>query len=244
MKISWCATMSEKDKRNIQPTIDSIKDQSVGYDELLITEGGNISQGRNEYLKKAKGDILATFDGGCIYKKDYLKKMLKVMEETQADIVFGIVKPMKPKNKIQEFCISRLADYENFTEEDWKNFIPSNRQVIIKRDIINKLGLLPEQLWRSDDTYWFQKAKEEGLKFAYSPESVVYWEMKSSLKSYLKSVYNDTKCDRQYGIKPFGSSKRKKRDTSFSGLVFFFLAGVTKVMAILIGNLTKKEELK
>jgi len=166
------------------------------------------------------------------------------MEEENADIVFGIVKPMIPKNKIQEFCVSRLADYNNFTKEDWDNFIPSNRQVIFKRDIINKLGLLPEQLWRSDDTYWFQKAKEEGLKFAYCPGAVVYWEMKSSLKSYLKSVYNDTKCDRQFGIKPFGASKRKKRDTSFSGLVFFFLAGVTKVMGIISGKINKKEELK
>jgi len=47
MKISWCATISKKDKRNIEPTINSIKNQSIKYDEIIITEGGNISQGRN-----------------------------------------------------------------------------------------------------------------------------------------------------------------------------------------------------
>ena len=228
MKISWCGTMSKEDMRSII-TVATINNQTIKPFEIVITEGGNISQGRNNYLVKAKGDYIASFDGGCIYDKDYSEKMVKRLEETKADIVFGIVKPVSQQNRIQRYCVSRMPDYDNFTEEDWNNFIPSNRQVIFKREIIAKLGLLPEELWRSDDTYWYQKAKKLGLKFAYCKDAVVYWEMKKSLKSYLKSVYNDTKCDYQFGIKPFGASKRKKTKKSLYVLFVMGLALIFKI---------------
>ena len=244
MKISWCATSSKEDKKGLEKTIDSIKRQSVKPYEIIVTYGGNISQGRNKYLKKAKGDVLASFDGGCIYEKDWIKKMLAVMKKENADIVIGAVKPMPPKNKIQQFCISRMPDYSSFKREDWERFIPSNRQVIFKREIIKKLGLLPEELWRSDDTYWFQKAKKIGLKFAYCPNAIVYWEMKTRLKSYLKTVYNDTKCDFQFGIPSTGASKRVKQKLSLYKLMIMFLAAFAKISGIIVGKLKFKKKIK
>jgi len=243
-RTSWCATISKKDINKLDDTINSIKNQSIKQYERIITNGGNISEGSNKYLKKVKGDIVATFDGGCIYERDYLKRLIKTMEKENADIVFGRVKEYIPKNKIQKFCIGRMPDYDNFTKEDWDNFIPSNRQVIFKKDIIEKLGLLPEELWRSDDTYWFQKAKKIGLKFSYCEDALVYWEMKTNLKSYLKSIYNDTKCDRQFGIKPFGASKRKHQDKDMSYYFIFFLAGIFKVSGIIAGKLNHKKTIE
>lgn len=243
MKISWCATSSKEDKNNLKRTIDSIKKQSVKHSEILVTYGGNISQGRNEYLKNAKGTVLATFDGGCIYEKNWIKKMISIMKKENADIVIGSVKPMPPKSKIQQFCISRMPAYNNFTKKDWESFIPSNRQVIFKKEIIKKLGLLPEELWRSDDTYWFQKAKKIGLKFAYCPNAVVYWEMKTSLKSYLKTVYNDTKCDFQFRIPVYGAPKRTKQKLSAYNLGIMFLASIAKVSGIIVGKLKFKRKI-
>jgi len=243
MKVSWCATSSREDKRKLESTINSIKSQSVKPFQIIVTYGGNISQGRNKYLKKAKGEVLATFDGGCIYEKEWTKKMLAVMKKKHAEIIIGTVKPMPPKNRIQRFCISRMPDYRNFTEKDWEKFIPSNRQVIIKREIIKKLGLLPEELWRSDDTYWFQKAKKLGLKFAYCPDAVVYWEMKTSLRSYLKTVYNDTKCDYQFGIPSYGASKRAKQPLSVYNMLVIVLAGFYKIAGIIAGKLSFKRKI-
>jgi len=240
-KISWCATTSENDVDKLDDTINSIYNQPIKPYEIIITDGGNISEGRNKYLKKVDGDIIATFDGGCIYKKDYLQKLIAKMNNEKADIVFGMVKTYEPKNKIQKFCISRMPDYDKFIKEDWDNFIPSNRQVIFKKDVIEKLGLLPEELWRSDDTYWFQKAKKLGLKFSYSKDAIVYWEMKVSLKSYLKAVYNDTKCDYQFGIKPFGASKRRKQNKDMFYYFVFFLAGISKVSGIIAGKINHKK---
>jgi len=231
-----------KAERSI-PTVASINNQTIKPFEVIITEGGNISQGRNNYLVKAKGDYIASFDGGCVYEKDYSERMIKRLEETKADIVFAVVKPVSKQNRIQRYCVSRMPDYDNFTEEDWNNFIPSNRQVMFKREVIAKLGLLPEELWRSDDTYWYQKAKKLGLKFAHC-DAVVKWEMKTTLVSYLKSVYNDTKCDYQFGIKPFGASKRKKTKKNLYVLFVMCLALIFKILGKLSGMFHFKRIIK
>jgi glycosyltransferase involved in cell wall biosynthesis len=196
MRISFCGTI--KKSENVDKTLISIRNQSVKVNEIIITKIGNISQGRNEYLKQATGDIIFTFDSGCIYEKDYVKKMLEGFEK-DTDIVMGIVLPQKPKNLIQEFCATRMPQYFRFTEEDWNKFIPSNRQVAFKRQVINKLGLLPIWLDRADDTYWFSLARKRGLKFNHT-QALCYWETKKTLKEYLRTIYLDDKSNKEWGI--------------------------------------------
>ncbi len=243
-RISWCATTSKNDESRMGDVLDSIHSQTIKPYEVLITRGGNISEGRNKYLTKFKGDYLASFDGGCIYEANYGERMLRCLRDNNADIVIGIVKPLQAKNRIQGFCVGRMPDYENFTSEDWKNFIPSNRQVIVKREAVKRLGLLPEELWRSDDTYWFQRAKRIGLRFSYCSHAIVYWEMKTSLKGYLRTVYNDTKCDHQFGIPSFSATKRKRQKLSLISIVIMILAGIVKIFGIIAGKINFKKRIR
>lgn len=205
MNISFCGTI--KKGEDIRETLSAIKNQSVQPTEIIVTDKGNIAQGRNSYLKKAKGDIIFTFDAGCIYERDYIKKMLEKFKDKSVDIVSGIVLPKNPKSLIQEFCATRLPQYFRFTEDNWSNFLPSNRQVAFRRRIIKKLGLLPEYLSRGDDTYWFRLAKQQGLKFAHC-NAIVFWEMKTTMMDYLKTVYYDSKINRKYGIKSYTAPKK------------------------------------
>jgi glycosyltransferase involved in cell wall biosynthesis len=239
MKVSWCATCSKDDLDKLNDTLRSISSQTVPPHEIIVSTVGNIAQGRNEYLQKATGDYIATFDGGCVYDERWTEIMLNKLIETDSDIVIGEVLPMEPVNKIQEFCSLRVPNYKEFAEHDWDNYIPSNRQVIFKKDIIDKIGLVPEKLWRADDTYWFQKARNEGLKFTHC-DAVVYWETKKSLKSYLWTVYNDNKADAQFNIKPFSSPKKRIQLTPY-GIVVSVLALNVKMLGKFVGRITRTE---
>ena len=208
-----------------------IASQSIKPYEIIVTTKGNIAEGRNEYLRKAQGDYIACFDMGCYYPPNYSEMMIKKLEDENADIVIGVVRPKKPSCMIQEFCALRLPQYDRFTKADWDNFIPSNRQVIFKRDIIKRLGLIPTKFYRSDDTYWFRKAKEIGLKFAYCQDAVVYWEGKRSLYSYLKTVYNDNKCDKKFKIKGFQAAHKISPLIFPYGFVVSIIAGIAKIIA-------------
>ena len=225
MIISFCGTI--KKGEDISETLLSIKNQSVKVDEIIITNKGNIAIGRNDYLNKAKGDIIFTFDSGCIYEKDYVRKMLKAFKK-DTEVVMGIVLPMKPKNLIQEFCVTRMPKYYLFSEEDWNKFLPSNRQVALRIQAIKKLGLLPEELSRADDTYWFNLARIKKMKFAHC-DAIVYWETKSSLKDYLKTVYYDNKVNKKFKIKSFQAPCKTNPLVFPYGTIVSFLAMIIKL---------------
>ena len=59
-------------------------------------------------------------------------EMLKKLKGN--DIVIAKVVPVV-NNLIQQFCALRMPQYDQFTKEDWDNFIPSNRQVMFKRNV-------------------------------------------------------------------------------------------------------------
>jgi len=232
MKISWCITTSKKDKRRMKRTLDSIKQQSIKPYEIIITGGDTIAEGRTEYLMKAKGNIIISADVGCLYEKDYTKKMLKKLKGN--DIVIAKVVPIV-KNMIQQFCALRQPLYDQFSQKDWDTFIPSNRQVMFKKKIIDVIGYPPDYLYRSDDTYWFQRARDKKLKFAYCPEAIVYWEMKTTLKSYLRTIYLDTKCDYQVGIKRYKTKRISVKIFPY-GIFVCILALIYKFKGMIVGT--------
>ena len=225
MRIAFCGTI--KDDENILLTIDSINHQSVKVDEIITTTEGNIAIGRNSYLKKVKADIIFTYDSGCIYEKDYVKKMLAAFDK-DTDIVMGIVFPQTPESLIQEFCSLRIPQYFRFTEQDWDAFIPSNRQVAFRKSVILQLGLLPEYLSRGDDTYWYALTREKKLKFKHC-EAKVYWEMKKSLGSYLRTLYQDNLIDKKYNLTPAVAPQKITPLIFPYGLFVSFLAMITKL---------------
>jgi cellulose synthase/poly-beta-1,6-N-acetylglucosamine synthase-like glycosyltransferase len=227
-KISFCGTI--KKGEDISETLKSIKNQSKKPDEIIVTDEGNIAQGRNEYLTKAKGDIVFTFDSGCIYEKDYIKNMLECFKDKKVDIVAGVVLPQNPKSLIQEFCSLRMPQYFRFTKDDWNQFIPSNRQVAFRRSVVKKLGLLPEYLSRADDTYWFGLAKQKRLKFAHC-NAICYWETKKTLKDYLRTVYLDSKIDKKFKIKSCRSPQKISPKLFPYGTFVSCLALIVKIIS-------------
>jgi len=228
--------MSKEDFSNSKDTIKSIKKQFLikPYEIIVVTKG-NIAQGRNEYLTKAKGDIIASFDADCIYEENYLIKMLMQMQKDDADIVIAKVVPVI-SNIMQEFCALRMPRYDRFAKKDYANFIPSNRQVIFKKDIIHKLGLLPETLYRSDDTFWFSLARKKGLKISYCFHAEVSWRMKDNLKDYLKTIYLDNRCNTEYNIKGFKTNKISTMIFPYGILVCYF-AMLCKLRGYIHGKL-------
>jgi len=59
-------------------TYDILKDYEKKYPNLIKVfrkEGYNIAQGRNFAIKNSEGIIIVVADAGCLYEKDYIKKM-------------------------------------------------------------------------------------------------------------------------------------------------------------------------
>ena len=120
--------------------------------------------------------------------------------EKGAEIVIGTYLPEKPKNMIEKIIASRFPDFSNFSQTDWKNFLPSNRQIAYRLSSWKKLGEFPEWIGRADDTLMHMKAKKIGLKYFFAKDAKVYWHARDNLKNYLKLAYLDSISDGICGI--------------------------------------------
>lgn len=225
MKISFITTVfNEAD--NIEKFINSILTQSVKPSEILVVDGGstdgtidivkkiskknkkvklivrkgaNIAQGRNIGIKNSKGDIIFTGDASTRFEKDWIKKLL-VGFKKGADFSVGTIALEKPQNLTEETIGTRVVDLANISNEKFKKYLPSNRNIAYKKSVHKKIGYAPENIDRSDDTVLHMRAKEKGLKYYLARNAKVYWHPRRNLKEVLKLAYEDSRSDARYGL--------------------------------------------
>lgn len=246
IKVTFAGTVYNEEK-NIKEFLESMLNQTRKPDEIIIIDGGstdktygilkeyskknkkirvfqkkgaNIPTARNIYMKKAKGDILFTGDAGTKYEKNWVKKMLKVFEKTNADIVGGLCFPKKTKNDFEKIVASRFPEYDKFSEKDWKNYFPSIRQIAYKTSSWRKLGKFPEDIDRADDTVMDLRAVKARLKYAFAKNAKVHWHARNNLKDYLKLAYLDSVSDGQKGV----IWKRKVYFVEFGVMIFILVS--------------------
>jgi glycosyltransferase involved in cell wall biosynthesis len=219
-----CTTFNEE--KNIIKFLDSISNQSIKPQEIIIVDGGskdktveiikdyktkskipislfivpgNIAKGRNEYIRRTRTKILFTGDLGTRFEKDWIKKLL-IGFDKGADIIIGTYLSEKPVNLLEKIIASRFPDFSKFSEEDWNHFLPSNRQIAFKVSSWKKLGEFPEWMDRADDTLMHMKAKEIGMRYYFAKNAKVYWHARNNLKEYLRLAYEDSISDGISGI--------------------------------------------
>ncbi len=176
--------------------------QSNQYEDIVIVDGGstdgtwemlldwsrrfprlrvfqqcnfNISQSRNYAIRKAKGDIILSFDAGCLYCEDYLTLMITpFLENNETQVVGGHTCPTGETEF--ERCLASLYEREKQDQTD-----PSHRAVAYWRFVWEVVGGYPEQVLVAEDTYFNACWRKRGLKYRFVPEAKVFWRVRRSL---------------------------------------------------------------
>lgn len=173
---------------------------------ILQAKNTNISRGRNLASEQARNPWIASIDGGCTAEKDWLTKLEKKAESTQADVVSGNFRPKSDSfsERIQGVFV-RISAKDN----------PSSRSIMFKKSFWKRVGGYPENLYTGEDSKFNSNLKEKGAKFAFAPGAMVNWGMRRSLKKWLKQFY-------RYG---FGDGKaRIKANNAYGKKVWTLIA--------------------
>jgi len=165
---------------------------------LFVCPGVSRAEGRNIAIKEAKGEIIASIDGGCIPAPNWLENLIAPFKEREdIDIVSGFYEPII-QSPLQEALASIIIP--SLREISPEDFLPSSRSVAFKKKVWEKVGGYPEWMRSAEDTFFDLSLKKIGAKFYFQPEAIVKWRIRNSLMEIFKQFYEYSFWDAQAGV--------------------------------------------
>jgi len=161
--------------------------------KLLLREGTNISQGRNEAVRAAKGEIIASTDAGVRLVPEWLEELTRpLQEDASLDVVSGFFLP-DPQTVFERAMGATVLPVES--DVDPQRFLPSSRSVAFRREAWQVVGGYPEWLDFCEDLVFDFALLKAGCKFHFAPEAVAYFRPRGSLRAFGRQYYQYARGD-------------------------------------------------
>ncbi len=169
-------------------TVTAIERESACFPVRLIVEpGASIARGRNAAIALASQEILAITDAGCRIDRHWLEYITApLLERSDVDAVGG------GYGLEGERWVQRCTAYATLPLErhDAENFLPSSRSFAVRKSAFLRAGGYPEALsFAGEDTALCLRMKELGMRFVTRWDAVVHWELRPTMRSFLRQYY-------------------------------------------------------
>lgn len=229
-KIKFSVVVPVKNEgENIAKIFSSIENQSVKPDELIIIEHGstdNTVQEINEHIKNysgktdirliqptikslagqrnvgirgAKNKYIMLVDACDIPPNLFANLLGPISEDPSADLVSAIYYAKQGENP---YWHNKFI--WNWSDLDFKNFLPSARALLIKKDNFEKVSGFPEFLnYTGEDTLFGIKYQKISRKWVINKAAFVFWDAASTKEKALKKAYLYGKGDGENGFGDF-----------------------------------------
>ncbi len=155
---------------------------------VLIAKGANIAQGRNIAIKHAHGPVIVSTDGGTAHDKDWLKSIVRNIEEGY-DVSAGMFYP-SPKTKFEEIVGKLFYPDMEKMPEDWR---PSSRSAAFTKKAWQKAGGYPEELYTAEDSVFNYRLKATGARYMAARGAKSYWRPRSTFWKFFKQYFTYAK---------------------------------------------------
>lgn len=161
--------------------------------KLLLREGTNISQGRNEAIRTARGKIIASTDAGVRLVPNWLEELTRPLEEDAAlDVVSGFFLP-DPQTVFERAMGATVLPVVN--DVDPGRFLPSSRSVAFRREAWQEVGGYPPWLDFCEDLVFDLALLRAGRKFSFAPQAVAYFRPRGSLGAFWRQYFQYARGD-------------------------------------------------
>lgn len=199
----------------VRSWLDALAKQTAAPEEFLIVDGGstddtvaqitnyrwpggfpqpriivqrcNIAAGRNLAIRNTAQPIIISTDAGSLPEPAWLEKMTTPLINDPAISVVGGESTCVLRNAFQQ----GIARYLGAAPTTSETVMPSSRCIAFRREAWAAVGGYPEWLTlTAEDSLFNCNLRATGLRFHYAPEAIVAWEVRSTLKAYLKMVYH------------------------------------------------------
>ena len=161
---------------------------------VISSPGANIAKGRNIAIRSAKGEWIASIDGGCVADRDWLGNLERKMPF--ADVVSGAYLPISRNmfERVQGAVV--VKDPSSLGP----GFLPSSRSIAFKKSAWLAVGGYPENTYTAEDTLFDLKLKRGGFRFALARDAIVFWRMRPTLQKFAEQFFLYGKGDGKTGL--------------------------------------------
>lgn len=210
MKFTVIAT-SFNDSKEIVRYLDNIVNQSVLPEEIIIVDGGskddtidrivrykeksnvsiriinnrgrlNIAEGYNVGVEESATDMILITGIGNLYDKNFCKELIKSFDKDAYDMVYC------PTFGVSSNFFSKSFNSVFLRGKHGKRYpYPSNRAVLIDRNVFKRVGLFYEKfVYAGEDTEFYIRAAKHGERIGYTPNAKMYWFTPINFSQFLK----------------------------------------------------------
>ncbi|RXA19709.1 glycosyltransferase family 2 protein [Methanosarcina sp. MSH10X1] len=162
--------------------------------KLLLNERKNVAAARNLGVKNARGELVAFTDGDCKVDPQWLKALIREMQEAPDDVVcFGGPNLIFDTDPVfgrvvgyaQESFLGSggSAQSKNSTKKHYVGSLP-NCNAMYKKVAIQEAGGFDERFVVGQDGDLNYRIGKKGNRFLYIPEAQVLHHRRGTLKSF------------------------------------------------------------
>ncbi len=192
--------------------------------KLLVREGTNISQGRNEAIRAASGEILASTDAGVRLAPHWLEELTRPLaEDASTDVVSGFFLP-DPQTVFERAMGATVLPV--VADVDPEGFLPSSRSVAFRRKAWEKAGGYPEWLDFCEDLVFDFALLDAGCRFCFAPRAVAYFRPRSSLGAFWRQYFQYARGD--------GKADLWRRRHAIRYLTYFVCAPLAVALGLIV----------
>lgn len=204
LKVSLVIPVKNED-HSLAELIESIENQSYQPDEVIFVDGGSTDRtieiieclssknpkfkfiklsssspgkGRNTGIENTRNEWIALTDAGIEIEKDWLKNLVKELEDNpQADVIYGNYSPIIK-------CFFDQCAAICYVPRLTKNSIrgKSVATILLKKKVWEEVNGFPD-LRAAEDLIFLEAVNKKEFKTASAPNAMVFWQLRPDLSS-------------------------------------------------------------
>lgn len=180
-------------------TTEILRDYEARGAIVLISQKCNIAQGRNLGIRRARHELIAVTDAGCVVEPEWLRQIwLCFQSDEKPDVVAGNFRFDCQTQFEEAVALATFSPDREISPRAGQS--PSSRSVGFRKSAWAAAKGYPEWLYAAEDALLNIRFHQLGFRFKFCRDAVVTWRPRQTWRALAKQRINFARGNGRVGI--------------------------------------------